>query len=85
MHEFVAVCNLTSANLVRVIMTVSDEHYVEGCIMTKETRMEETSKVKNLTFTCKFCERSKPLNEMVIMTKFFPSIVLCRDCEKKMD
>ena len=85
MHEFVAACNLTSANLVRVIMTVSDEHNVEGCIMTKTIGIKETSKVRNITIKCKFCEGSKPLNEMVIMTKFFPSIVLCRDCEKKID
>ncbi len=53
--------------------------------MKEETGMKETSKVKNITFKCKFCERSKPLDEMVIITRFFPSIVLCRECEKKME
>ena len=53
--------------------------------MIEETGKEETSKVKNITFKCKSGERSKPLDEMVVITRFFPSIVLCRDCEKKMD
>ena len=34
--------------------------------------------------TCKFCENSKPLAEMVVLTTYFPPIVACRDCGKKM-
>ena len=44
----------------------------------------EESKAKTITFKCKFCEKSKPLDEMVVLTRFFPPIVACRDCEKKM-
>ncbi len=52
--------------------------------MTTEIEKEEESKGKEITFKCKFCERSKPLDEMVVVTRFFPPIVACRDCEKKM-
>ncbi len=41
-------------------------------------------KVKEVTFKCKLCEESKPLDEMVVLTRFFPAVVSCRDCEKKM-
>ena len=44
----------------------------------------ETKEAKEITFKCKFCGMSKPLDEMVVLTRFFPSIVACRDCEKKM-
>ncbi|MBI2979886.1 MAG: hypothetical protein HYY41_03560 [Chloroflexi bacterium] len=36
-----------------------------------------------IVFKCRFCEKSKPLDEMVVITKYFPPVVLCRDCEKK--
>jgi len=54
--------------------------------MTSEIEKEEKSKVKakEITFKCKFCEKSKPLDAMVVLTRFFPPIVACRDCEKKM-
>jgi len=52
--------------------------------LTSEIEKEEEPKAKEITFKCKFCERSIPLDEMVIITKFFPPVVACRDCEKKM-
>ena len=39
-------------------------------------------KAKETTFTCKFCEKSKPLSEMTVITRFFPAAVACRDCAK---
>ncbi|MBI3931449.1 MAG: hypothetical protein HY325_05455 [Chloroflexi bacterium] len=50
----------------------------------KSKRGGEASKTKEVTFKCKFCERSKPLGEMVVLNRYFPPIVTCRDCEKKM-
>ena len=50
-------------------------------------RGEEESEVKEtreITFKCRFCGMSKPLDEMMVLTRFFPPIVACRDCEKKM-
>ena len=52
--------------------------------MTAEKEKGKVSKVKKVTFKCRVCERSKPLDEMVVVTRFFPPIVACRDCEKKM-
>ena len=50
--------------------------------MTTET--EEESKEKEITFKCKFCEESKPIDEMMVLPGFFPPVVACRDCEKEM-
>jgi len=47
----------------------------------KETKEKET---RETTFKCRFCGETRPLGEMIIMTRFFPQIVACRDCEKKM-
>ena len=44
----------------------------------------KAKKSKEITFKCKFCERLSPLDEMVVLTRFFPPIVACQDCEKKM-
>ena len=52
--------------------------------MTTEIEKEEEPKAKEATFKCKFCEMSKSLDEMVVITRFFPPVVACRDCEKKM-
>ena len=54
--------------------------------MTTEAMNKEESAAKEtreITFKCRFCERSKPIDEMVVLTRFFPPIVVCRDCEKK--
>lgn len=52
--------------------------------MTTEIEKGKESKEREITFKCKFCERSKSLEEMVVLTRFFPPLVACRDCEKKM-
>ena len=44
----------------------------------------ETKGTKKITFKCKFCETSKPVEEMRILARFFPPVVACRDCESKM-
>ncbi|MFC2010461.1 hypothetical protein ACFLVU_04190 [Chloroflexota bacterium] len=52
--------------------------------MAAETGKVEKPKTKKITFKCKFCEKSRPLDEMVVMTRYFPPIVACRACEKKL-
>jgi len=42
------------------------------------------TKTKETTFTCKFCEKSKPLSEMTVIARFFPAAVACRVCGKKL-
>ena len=44
----------------------------------------EAKETKEITFKCRFCGKPKPLDEMTVLTRFFPLIVACRDCEKKM-
>jgi len=44
----------------------------------------EPKETKEITFRCKFCGKDKSLDEMRTLTRFFPPIVACRDCEKKM-
>ena len=48
--------------------------------MAKEKATKETT--DDITFYCKFCGESKPLSEMTFMTRFFPVLVACRNCEK---
>jgi len=52
--------------------------------MTTRTKKKDGSKGKDVTFKCKFCEESKPLDDMVVLTRYFPPVIACRDCEKKM-
>ncbi len=52
--------------------------------MATEIEKKKKPKIKEITFKCKFCEKSKPLEEMVVLTRFFPPITACRDCEKEM-
>ncbi len=40
---------------------------------------------REITFTCKFCGKPKPIEEMRIITRFFPPLPACRDCFKLMD
>ena len=44
----------------------------------------EVSENKEVTFKCKFCGKTKPLDEMRFPKGFSPTIVACRDCEKMM-
>jgi len=37
-----------------------------------------------ITFKCKYCGKTWPLDEMRTLTRFFPPVVACRECEKKM-
>ena len=41
------------------------------------------TKTRETTFTCKFCEKTKPLSEMTVVTRFFPAAIACRECAKK--
>ena len=56
----------------------------EGYVTTKGTKREkpETEKTREINFKCKLCGQSKPFSEMVVLNRFFPPLVACRDCEK---
>ncbi len=52
--------------------------------MTTEINKSEAPKIKEITFKCKFCQTSKLIDEMVVIPRFFPPVLACRDCDKKM-
>lgn len=41
-------------------------------------------KLKETRFTCKFCEKTKPVSEMTVVTRFFPAAVACKDCARRL-
>jgi transcription elongation factor Elf1 len=55
-----------------------------AAIMTTRPKRKDKSKEKEITFKCRFCEESKLLDEMVVLTRYFPPVIACRDCEKKL-
>ena len=50
----------------------------------EKSEAKEAKEAKETTFKCGFCGESKPLSEMTVITRFFPQLVACRDCERKM-
>ena len=55
--------------------------------MAKE-EITDKNKVSNkgsseITFRCQFCNRDIPIEEMRTINRFFPMLVVCRDCEKE--
>ena len=44
----------------------------------------DSNETKDITFKCKYCGKDKPLDNMRMLTGFFPPMVACRDCEMKM-
>lgn len=57
--------------------------------MAKDSVRDEAEKSKSddgkgVVFQCRFCQQSRPINEMVIITRFFPPLVACRECEREL-
>jgi hypothetical protein len=52
--------------------------------MTTEADKKDQPEPKKIKFTCRFCQKSKPLDDMVTLPGYFPPIVACRECERKM-
>ena len=53
----------------------------------KELKKEDKTKKqvpREITFRCQSCEKYNELEEMRVITRFFPLLVVCRDCEKEM-
>ena len=45
--------------------------------------VRDPTKPRELTFRCKFCGEEKPLDEITTITRFFPILVACRECKRK--
>ncbi len=41
-------------------------------------------KTREITFQCKSCGKFKRIEEMRVLTRFFPLLIVCKDCEQKM-
>jgi hypothetical protein len=39
---------------------------------------------QEITFKCPSCHKYKSLEEMTMVTRFFPILIVCRECEKEM-
>jgi transcription elongation factor Elf1 len=45
-------------------------------------KSEKTTPVKpaEITFTCKFCGESKPLQDLIVIKHFYPQMSACKAC-----
>jgi hypothetical protein len=53
--------------------------------MAEKTRSKaETGKTdsKKVIFKCSLCNKDKPIEDMRMVTRFIPAIVVCQDCAK---
>jgi transcription elongation factor Elf1 len=39
---------------------------------------------KEITFLCHRCGKHKPISEMVPVTRFVPSLIVCQDCAREL-
>jgi hypothetical protein len=59
-------------------------------IMAKENSIKEIpvkteGETRGIIFTCKFCGETKPFNELVLQTRYFPVLTSCRACDKALE
>jgi len=52
-------------------------------VTVKTEKPDGEAKAREITFKCKQCDQVKPLGDMMIIARFSPPVVLCRECEKK--
>ncbi len=54
--------------------------------MAKEKSKQEAKtkkpELREINFKCAHCHKSQPLEDMRIVTRFFPLVTVCRECEK---
>lgn len=52
--------------------------------MTPQSKKRrEAPAEKEATFRCKFCGKLKPIAEMRVLTRFYPVLVACAECDRK--
>jgi len=57
-------------------------HFIKGNVLWNK-RQDSTQRV--ITFTCKFCGKPKPIEELRVATRFFPPLPVCQDCWKLLE
>jgi hypothetical protein len=50
----------------------------------KPVEKEDKPRSGEITFQCQRCQRFEQLEEMRVITRFFPVMVVCRQCEKEL-
>ena len=45
--------------------------------------VKDPTKPKEITFKCKFCGNEKPLDEIRSLIRFFPPLIACLECERR--
>jgi hypothetical protein len=41
-------------------------------------------RTREITFLCRRCEKHKPISDMVTVTRFVPSLIVCRSCAREL-
>jgi hypothetical protein len=57
----------------------SKGHFIKGNVPRNK---RVGSNQREIIFTCQFCGKSKPIEELQIVDRFFPPLPACRDCWK---
>jgi len=60
----------------------SKGHFIRGNVPWNKRR---ESIQRGITFTCKLCHNEKPIEELEVLTRFFPPLPCCRDCRKLLE
>ena len=65
----------------------SKGHFVKGNVPWNKGNKREIPRVIPgvITFTCKFCGKQKPLDELRLATRFFPPLPVCQGCWKLLE
>ncbi len=50
----------------------------------KQDAGKEKTEKEEVMFTCKNCQKQKPLSEMRTVTRFSPVLIVCRECQKEL-
>lgn len=40
---------------------------------------------RDILFKCRLCEKEKPLKDMRTVTRFTPTLIVCKDCAKTLN
>lgn len=49
---------------------------------TKSHKERAGAGKKEVTFRCRFCGRDMPIKEMMVISRFFPPQIACKECER---
>jgi len=53
-------------------------------LLKKEQSAQYSKESREITFKCKYCGKHKPLDDMRTLDRYFPPVIACSDCERKL-